>query len=118
VGIAVGTLVGTAFASPVLGLVIGAGLATPLGILEETGIADGIDDPRLRGEIEEATIGRYIYRTMRNMLAPRVAGKFAQLVSAGLGPWINRQLAGLVAWLARNGSKLLAEVSLYTTLKR
>jgi hypothetical protein len=74
-GIFIGALIG----GPV-GAAIGAGITTPVGILVETQIARTITDPVLKGQFEEATIGRFIYETLRNVLAAGAAAMIAKFV--------------------------------------
>jgi hypothetical protein len=115
----VGMLVGTAFGNPIIGCVIGAGLSTPLGILAETGIAKAnIDDPRVRSEIEEATVGRYIYETLRNMRAAGTASFAAEWLSEAIGPEIDTIMKGLMAAMAKRGIPTIVDFSLYGILKR
>jgi hypothetical protein len=46
--------------------------------LAETSIANAlIDDPHVRGQVQEATVGRYIYETIRNMVAAGAVGFMA-----------------------------------------
>ncbi|KAF1963066.1 hypothetical protein CC80DRAFT_588534 [Byssothecium circinans] len=77
-------IIGGTVGCPVLGAVIGAGLASPAGIFAETQIADRlIDDPRVRADIQEANAERYIFETFRNMIA------------AGAASWLAGYLANL-----------------------
>jgi hypothetical protein len=78
-----GVIIGDAIGGP-LGAAIGAGLSTPLEILVETQIAGIITDPRIRAEFEEATIGRYIYETIRNCVVAGAAAYVAEFLSAHL----------------------------------
>ncbi|KAL9101179.1 MAG: hypothetical protein Q9163_003538 [Psora crenata] len=118
-GILVGMAVGTALGNPLIGGVIGAGLASPIGILAETKIADAlIDDPRVRSDIHEATVGRYIYETLRNMLAAGAAAFLAEGVSAAAGPVIDTFIEGVVNGLATKGLKLVIDFSVYSALKK
>lgn len=74
VGIFIGSLLGPA------GAMIGAGIATPLGICVEAVVKKTIKNSALRARFEEATIGRYIYETLRNIFATGGAGHFAKFV--------------------------------------
>lgn len=68
-GIIIGSLCGG-----VLGGMIGAAVTTWLGVLTERMIADKIADPVIRGQFEEATLGRILYETIRNVAAAGAAG--------------------------------------------
>ncbi len=72
-----------------LGGVLASGLSTPLAILVESKIAGTIKDPRLQSEFEDATIGRYIFETLRNMIGTGV-GKY-------LGRFLNQQVEKITA---------------------
>ena len=74
-----GIFLGALFGGPV-GAAIGAGMTTPIAIVVETQIAGKIKDPVLKGQFEEATIGRFIYETLRNVLAAGAAGMIAEFV--------------------------------------
>lgn len=69
VGVVLGFMLGET-----TGSIIGAGIATPIAIWVETEISQYIEDPRLRGEFEEATIGRYIGETLMNMGLAAIPG--------------------------------------------
>lgn len=93
VGVTISSLLGP------WGTALGTGIATPIGIAAETGIKKKIAQD-LRIQFEDATVGRYIYETLRNMLAAGAAAKFAQ--------WIEKlrpEITGLVVSLARYGAK-------------
>ncbi|KAK0664634.1 hypothetical protein QBC41DRAFT_283636 [Cercophora samala] len=79
-----GILVGVWMGGPI-GAALGAGLATPLGIFVETQIAGTIKDPQLLAQFEEATIGRYLYETLRNVLAAGAAAYLSSFLSAQAG---------------------------------
>jgi hypothetical protein len=114
----VGAIVGSAFGNPLVGCVIGCGLASPVGILAETSIANAlIDDPRVRGHIQEATVGRYIYETIRNMVAAGAAGFVASSLGEAIGPEIDVLMKGLMASLAKLGIAI-TEILLYAILKK
>ncbi|ETW87826.1 hypothetical protein HETIRDRAFT_245866, partial [Heterobasidion irregulare TC 32-1] len=62
----VGITIGTCLGGPI-GAMIRAGLATPIGILAEMALAGYlVHDPRLKAQFEEATIGRFLYESLRN----------------------------------------------------
>lgn len=112
VGIVVGSLLGP------VGAMIGAGIATPIGICVETFVVKKtIKNPALRAQFEEATIGRYIYETLRNIFAAGCAGYFAKFIG-GLGPGT---LAAMDSDITRAFGKLgvaAADFAVYALLKR
>lgn len=92
-----GSTFGAAIGGPI-GAVIGAGVGTVAGITAETTLRKGITDARLRGELEEATISRYIYEALRNM------------VSAAAVPYLSKYLKDLVSKLKLKLTELQKEV--------
>ena len=73
-----GPTIGGYIGGPV-GAALGAGIATPIGIFAEAEIRKMIaEDPRI--QFEDATVDRYIYETLRNMLATGAAAKFAKWI--------------------------------------
>ena len=80
VAITIGSIIG---APPGAALV--AGIATPIGIAAEVEIRKTVAED-LRIEFEDATVGRHIYETLRNMLAAGAAAKFAK--------WVEKQSPG------------------------
>lgn len=97
---------------------IGAGIATPIGICVETFVVKTtINKPALRAQFEEATIGRYIYETLRNIFATGCAGYFAKFIERlGLG-----SLAAMDMDITRAFEKLgvtAADFAVYALLKR
>lgn len=70
-----------------MGAAIGAGIATPIAILEEISLSNLIEDPRLKAQFEEVTITRFIYETLRNMgvaLVARYLGSYLETASKEL----------------------------------
>lgn len=97
---------------------IGAGIATPIGICAETFVVKKtINKPALRARFEEATIGRYIYETLRNIFATGCAGYFAKFIERlELG-----SLAAMDMDITRAFEKLgvtAADFAVYALLKR
>jgi len=118
-GTIVGGLVCSVFANPVIGIVIGAGIASPFGIWAETQIAiKCITDPAVRDQIEEATLGRYIFETLRNIVSAGAAGALAKALSTVLKPGIDAVMKGIMASLAKRGILIGTNVSLYAILKK
>jgi hypothetical protein len=105
-----------------VGAAIGAGIATPIGILAETTLANAlVHDPRLRAQVEEATIGRYLFETLRNMGAALVAGylgKYLEGLSKAEAAAVEGIIAGLLARLGSKFAGPTVEVSLYALLKK
>ena len=99
---------------------IGALLATPLGIAGETLIKHTINDPVLRAQFEDATFGRVIYETLRNTLAAGAAGALAGYLgtlSTGYVSQIAGQLGNILGKSVTAGT-VLTDVALYMLLKK
>ena len=77
----IGITIGSAIGGP-LGAALGAGVATSIGIAAETEIQKKIGDDGLRGEFEEATVGRYIYETLRAMITTGAAKQFSKWIKS------------------------------------
>ncbi|KAJ2919823.1 hypothetical protein MD484_g595, partial [Candolleomyces efflorescens] len=119
--LAAGTVIGALFANPIVGCVIGAGLASSFGVLAEVAIADRfIVDPRVRADIEEATIGRCIFETLRNMVAAAGAGLLAQWLGGVLASkiGIDATVKALQAALVKYGFTIPLDFALYGALKK
>ncbi|CAL1703199.1 unnamed protein product [Somion occarium] len=112
-GIFVGALAG----GPVGGA-IGAGLMTPLGILVETEVAGYIKDPRLQAQFEEATVGRYLYETLRNTLAAGAAGYFGEWLGHQTGQLTTAAIGQIAGAFGGKASGISGEVVSYAMLKR
>lgn len=82
-----------AFMKGPLGASIAAGLAAPLGMLAESHIAKNIDDPRVRDEFEQATIGRAIAEALRKAIVGQAAGYALEYASE----WLSSSGASLVS---------------------
>jgi hypothetical protein len=107
-----------------LGAAIGAGLTTFIGILVEAHIAGTITDPALKSQFEEATIGRIIYETLRNVLAAGAAAKIGLFVK-NLPATAYGQLAAqrireaFLSWTPPlTAAEVTAEVLSYVFLKK
>lgn len=112
-GIIVGFLVG----GPAGGA-IGAGLATPLGILVETEIARTIKDPHLKAQFEEAIMGRYFYESLRNVLAAGAAGYLGRILGAQMASeFSSKALSEISKRFIGKGAGSLSEVAAYAFLK-
>jgi hypothetical protein len=118
----IGTAIGIWLASPHIGCIIGAALATPCGILAEVSIANAfIKDPRVRADIQEATLGRIIWETLLNMAggaAGGAGGALAGWLGKAITPGIDAVVQGLVAALLRRGIVVSVKLSLYAILKK
>ncbi|KDR79182.1 hypothetical protein GALMADRAFT_277685 [Galerina marginata CBS 339.88] len=75
IGVTIGSLIG----GP-MGAAIGAGVATSIGIAAEAGIRKKIGDEGLQGEFEDATVGRYIFETLKAMIATGAARQFSKWI--------------------------------------
>ncbi|OTA53171.1 Cyanovirin-N [Hypoxylon sp. EC38] len=117
VGTVIGAFIGRAIKSPVLGMVLGAGLSTSPNVLIGDKVAKAIEDPATRSQILEATVGKYVFVTLRDMIAADQITTAAQWLDAALTPSVDDWMKGLVAWLERQDITL-PEFSLYTMLKR
>ncbi|KAH6917994.1 hypothetical protein BKA70DRAFT_1554159 [Coprinopsis sp. MPI-PUGE-AT-0042] len=72
---------------------IAAGLSTPLAKLAESHIAGNIQDPRLRDEFEQATIGRAIVESLTNAIGGEASGYAMQYA----GDWLSSSGTELVS---------------------
>ncbi|TCD65158.1 hypothetical protein EIP91_003014 [Steccherinum ochraceum] len=71
----------------ILGATLCGGLTAPIGIIVETEAAVIISDVTLKGQFEEATIGRYVYEMVGNVVVAKEAGDMIRaLVNAFPGP--------------------------------
>lgn len=100
-----------------LGGAIGAGLSTPIAILVESEIKNTITDPRLKAEFQEATIGRYIYETLRNTIAAGAAGYLAKFLAQQAGTITAEALGNIAGQFAKRTTSL-SEVGAYALLKK
>jgi len=106
IGLVLGMPIGLLFGNPVLGAVVGAAVSTPTGILAKVEISSRlIDDPRLRGQFEEAAVGRYLYETLQNMITAGPTTNFASNVLKQVGPAIGGYMKGIKGTVARGGSR-------------
>ncbi|KAI0108798.1 Cyanovirin-N [Hypoxylon sp. NC0597] len=117
VGTVIGAFIGRAIKAPVLGMVLGAGLSTSPHVLIGDKVAKAIEDPATRSQILEATVGKYVFVTLRDMIAADQITTAAQWLDAALNPSVDDWMKGLVAWLERQDITL-PEFSLHTMLKR
>lgn len=101
-----------------MGAVIAAFISTPIGILTEVTIAEvWVTNPGLKAQFEEATIGRYIRETLRNMLGA-AAGAYLAKWLGSLTP--QEMDSALVAVLKKLGSKIAipADFGAYVLVKK
>ena len=112
-----GILIGAYIGGPI-GAAIGAGLTTPIAILVETQIAGTIKDPQLQAQFEEATIGRYLYETLRNMLAAGAAAYLASFLSAQAGSLSTRALGDIASKFSAGATGFSSEFAAYWVLKK
>ncbi|KAI1103378.1 Cyanovirin-N [Jackrogersella minutella] len=118
VGTAIGAFIGRAIRGPVIGMVLGAGLSTTPGIFLDEQLSTADEDPELKSQIQEATVGRYVFETLRDMIAADQTLAAAELLDAALSLEIDNWKKDLVAWLERQEITLLTDFSLYTMMKR
>lgn len=87
----VATLAGVFLNGP-LAAGLAAGLSTPLAMLAESHIANNIEDPRLRAEFEEATIGMAVSEALKNTIGGAATGESLEFVAE----WLSKDVATLV----------------------
>lgn len=93
--ICVSAILGACCGGPIGG-VIATGLTTPIAILVETKIAGTIKDPQLQAQFEEATIGRYLYETLLNVVTLGAAEYLGGYIAAVAGK-VTAEMLGEVA---------------------
>ncbi|KAI0890991.1 Cyanovirin-N [Annulohypoxylon nitens] len=118
VGTVLGAFIGRAIRGPVIGIVLGAGLSTTPGVFLEERIAASIEDAEVRSRIQEAVLGRYIFETLRDMIAADQTVAAAGLLDAALTPEIDNWKKNFVFWLEKQEITLLGDFSLHALLKR
>ncbi|KAF3210123.1 hypothetical protein TWF192_003238 [Orbilia oligospora] len=90
IGILVGAAVGTIIGNTMIGLAIGTGMTAPGGISPEIeSLVTCINDPLILVRSLEASIGRYIYRVLRNLLSPNATDYFVAFMTARMEPKID-----------------------------
>ncbi|KAF8310744.1 hypothetical protein DL93DRAFT_2061772 [Clavulina sp. PMI_390] len=100
-----------------IGAAIGAAATTGLGIFVESKVAAKIEDPQLRAQFAEATVGRYIYETLRNTAAAGAAAYLAEYLVATYAAH-PQVLAQVSATFAARGIAVTTEPSSYALLKK
>ncbi|KAK7031001.1 hypothetical protein VNI00_010235 [Paramarasmius palmivorus] len=80
--VTIGSLLGVTLGGP-LGAVLGAGLGTPIGVYLEQLSKDKIKSRRIRDELGNADMRRYLIETGRNMLLSGLAAGLATLFQPG-----------------------------------
>ncbi|KAK2590190.1 hypothetical protein QQS21_012131 [Conoideocrella luteorostrata] len=110
-------IVGAWIGGPI-GASIGAGLATPLAILVEIQIAGIIKDPRLQAQFEEATIGRYLYETFRNMLTAGAAAYLGSFLNVQAEKLSAKTLGEVASQISGSTAGFSSEVTAYWALKK
>ncbi|KAJ2912060.1 hypothetical protein MD484_g8355, partial [Candolleomyces efflorescens] len=112
VGMVIGTAIGSYFASPIIGCMVGAAIATPCGLYAEMFIAKRyIKDPQMRAQIQEVTIARCIAETLRNVLAGAASAVVASCLGKAMTPSIDMAMQTLVKLLARMGVRIALDIS-------
>ncbi|KAK6351988.1 hypothetical protein TWF718_005137 [Orbilia javanica] len=90
IGILVGATIGTITGNSMIGLAIGTGMAAPGAISPEIeSLVTCINDPLILARSLEAAIGRYLYRSLRNLLSLDATEFFVDFMNARLDPKID-----------------------------
>ncbi|KAF3060059.1 hypothetical protein GL218_04684 [Daldinia childiae] len=118
IGIAIGAFIGRASESPIIGTVLGAALSNSTDVFVEDQIANAIEDPHARSQIQEAKLGSFVSEALRNLIATEQTTAAAEFLSASFNPEIDVWKKGLTAWLEKQNLTLLADLSLYATMKK
>ncbi|KAK6499463.1 hypothetical protein TWF506_004092 [Arthrobotrys conoides] len=102
-----------------IGLAIGTGMAAPGGISPEIeSLVTCINDPLILVRSLEASIGRYIYRALRNMLSPNATEYFVAFMNARLEPKIDDIGNAVLDCLGTTNMARGAGISLETAIMR
>ncbi|KAI1641932.1 CNVH-domain-containing protein [Daldinia loculata] len=118
IGVAIGAFIGRACESPIIGTVLGAALSNSTDVFVEDQIANAIEDPHARSQIQEAKLGSFVSEALRNLIATEQTTAAAEFLSASFNPEIDVWKKGLTAWLEKQNLALLADLSLYATMKK
>ncbi|KAG8900571.1 hypothetical protein FRC01_010081 [Tulasnella sp. 417] len=114
--ICVTLVLGALFGGPI-GTIVSAGIVTPIGLVVESAIADVIKDPVLKGKYEEAIVGRFICRTISNILAKSSAEQLSRVVGGFSGLDVEKAVAE-VRGVFRGAAVPVAELGSYRLLKK
>jgi hypothetical protein len=118
--VSIGIFVGILIGGP-SGAMVGAALTTPLGIAVEKMLKDTyIQDPKLRAEFEEVTIGRVLYETLCNTLAAGAISLLAVHINGITKDFVlaaGRQFSQSAVFMIRVGI-MISKMSLFGILKR
>ncbi|KAI1385973.1 Cyanovirin-N [Hypoxylon trugodes] len=117
ISVVIGAFIGRAAKSPIIGMVIGAGLNNSPNVFTDP-ITNSIEDAEIRGQIQELKLGIFVLETLRDLIAVDDAVSAASLLTAALNPEIDNWTKGFSAWLERQSINPLPEFSLHTMLKR
>ncbi|KAI3608132.1 cnvh-domain-containing protein [Moniliophthora roreri] len=115
--VSVGIIVGVSFSGPI-GAVIGAGIATPMGIAVERFIAGKIKDPALRSQFEPATAWRFIYESSRNMFSAGIASLVGRWSGDVCSRHFYRVYKGISASFAKSAGNATGDIVSYVCLKK
>ncbi|KAI1655562.1 CNVH-domain-containing protein [Daldinia decipiens] len=118
IGIAIGAFIGRACESPIIGTVLGAVLSNTADVFVEDQIVNAIEDPHARSQIQEAKLGSFVSEALRNLIATEQTAAAAEFLSASFNPEIDVWKKGLTAWLEKQNLTLLADLSLFATMKK
>ena len=100
-----------------MGAATGAGFATPIGILTEQILRDTITDPRILAEIEEATIGRYLFDTIVNTISAGSA-EYVSKFLGNLAKEITPELLGKISELMKHSVKFSSNKAVDDLIKK
>ncbi|KAI1468165.1 CNVH-domain-containing protein [Daldinia caldariorum] len=118
VGLAIGAFIGRASESPIIGTILGAALSNASDIFVEDQAVNAIEDPHARSQVQEAKLGSFVSEALRNLIVPEHIAAAAEFLSASFNPEIDVWKNGLAAWLEKQNLNLLADLSLYATMKK
>ncbi|KAK6952719.1 hypothetical protein Daesc_005013 [Daldinia eschscholtzii] len=118
IGVAIGAFIGRACESPIIGTVLGAALSNASDVFVEDQIVNAIEDPHARSQVQEAKLGSFVSEALRNLIVPEQTAAAAEFLSASFNPEIDVWKNGLTAWLEKQNLNLLADLSLYATMKK
>ncbi|KAK7031003.1 hypothetical protein VNI00_010237 [Paramarasmius palmivorus] len=85
--VTIGSLLGVTLGGP-LAAILGAGIATPIGILLEKFFAGKITSQTIRGKLGNADGWRCFFDIAKNMFLAGIAAGIAKQVQSGIGGWL------------------------------
>ncbi|KAK6338518.1 hypothetical protein TWF730_002581 [Orbilia blumenaviensis] len=119
IGLLVGAALETIVGNHAIGLAIGSGLAAPGGILPEIeSLTTCISDPLVLTRSLEASISRYVYRMLRNILSPGAVAYLVAFVNAKYDPNVDESVNEVLDCLGATNISGGAAISLETAIIR